>query len=38
MKLMIIQFSAVTCYVIPCRPQYVPQHTLLEHPQPMFFP
>jgi len=37
-KLLIMQFSAVPCYLLPCRPQYVPQHPLLEHPQFMFFP
>ena len=37
MKLMIMQFSAMPCYLLPCRPQYVSQHPLLEHPQSVFF-
>jgi hypothetical protein len=27
-----------SCYLIPLRPKYPPQHPILEHPQPMFLP
>ena len=26
------------CYLVPLRPKYLPQHPILEHPQPMFVP
>jgi hypothetical protein len=27
-----------SCYLIPLRPKYFPQHPILKHPQPMFLP
>ena len=26
----------LSCYLVPLRPQYFPQHPVLEHPQPTF--
>jgi len=28
-------FAPVPCYFLPLRPKYVPEHPILEHPQPM---
>ena len=38
MKLLIMKFSPVSCYLRPLRPKYPPKHSILEHPQPMFLP
>ena len=38
MKLLIMQFSPVSCSFLPLSLTYLPQHHILEHPQPMFFP
>ena len=38
MKLFIMYFSPLPCYLVPLRPKYSPQHPILEHPQPKFFP
>jgi hypothetical protein len=38
MKLLIMMFSAFPCHLIPLRPKYSPQHPILKHPQPTFFP
>ena len=27
-----------SCYLVPLRPKYSPQHPILKHPQPMFLP
>ena len=32
------QFYPVSCYFLPRTPKYLPQHPILEHQQPMFFP
>ena len=34
-KLLIMQFFPASCYCLPLRPIYLPQHTSLEHPQPI---
>src|SRR5215469_186472 len=33
-----MQFSPFPCYLVPLRPKYSPQHTILKHPQPTFLP
>ena len=33
MKLLIMLFSPLICYIIPLRPKYFPQHPVLKHPQ-----
>ena len=33
-----VWFSLLPCYLIPLRPKYSPQHTILKHPQPTFLP
>jgi hypothetical protein len=38
MKLLIVQFSPVSCHFIPLRSRYSPQHPVLKHPQSVFFP
>jgi len=39
MKLLIMtQFSPVSCPFHPLRSHYLPQHSILQNPQPMFFP
>ena len=35
-KLLIMYFSALPCYLVLFRPKYSPQHPILEHPQPTF--
>ena len=35
-KLLIVQFSPVPCYLVPFRPKYSPQHPILNHPHPTF--
>jgi hypothetical protein len=37
-KLLIMKFSPVPCYLFPLRPKYSPQHPPLKHPQPMNLP
>ena len=37
-KLLIIWFSLLPCYIFPLRPKYSPQHPILKHPQSMFLP
>ena len=37
-KLLIIEFSPFSCYLVPLRPKYSPQHPILKHPQAMFLP
>jgi len=34
----IMQFSSSSCYFLTLRPKYLPQHSILEHLQYMFFP
>jgi hypothetical protein len=36
MKLLIMKFSPIPCYLTPLRPKYSPQHPLLKHPQPTY--
>ena len=31
-------FLPLPCYLVPLRPKYSPQHPILKHPQPTFFP
>jgi hypothetical protein len=38
MKLLIMKFSPLPCYLVPLRPKYSPQHPILKHPQPTFLP
>ena len=36
MKLLIMQFSPVSYYLLLLRPKYLPQHSILDRPQPKF--
>jgi hypothetical protein len=36
MKLFIMQFPSTCCNLAPLWPKYLPQHSILKHPQPMF--
>jgi hypothetical protein len=38
MKLLIMKFSLLPCYLVPLRPKFSPQDPILKHPQPMFLP
>jgi hypothetical protein len=38
MKLFIMNFSSLPCYLVPLRPKYSPQHPIVKHPQPTFLP
>jgi hypothetical protein len=38
MKLFIMKFSPLPCYLVPLRPKYSPQHPIIKHPRPSFFP
>jgi hypothetical protein len=38
MKLFVMWFSPLSCYLIPLRPKYFPQQPVLKHPQLMFIP
>ena len=38
MKLLVMQSSPFSCYLIPIGPTYSPQHSILENPQPTFLP
>jgi hypothetical protein len=33
-----VKFFPLTCYLVPLRPKYSPQHPILKHPQPTFLP
>jgi hypothetical protein len=37
-KLLIMQFSPLSCYLVPLRTRYSPQHPILRHSQPTFLP
>ena len=37
-KLLIMWLSPLSCYPVPLRPKYSPQHPILKHPQPTFLP
>jgi hypothetical protein len=30
-----MQFSPVPCYLLPLRPEHLPQYLILQHPQPV---
>jgi hypothetical protein len=32
MKLLIMKFSSLPCYLVPLRPKYSPQHPIFKHP------
>ena len=34
-KRLVFQSSSLSCYLVPLRPKYSPQHRNLDHPQPM---
>ena len=34
----LLSFSPSACYFLPLRPKYLPQHPILDHPQPVFLP
>jgi hypothetical protein len=36
-KFLTIQSSSHSCYILPLRLNCLPQQSILEHPQPMFF-
>jgi hypothetical protein len=38
MKLLIMQFSRISCHFISLRFEYSPQHPVLKRPQSMFLP
>jgi hypothetical protein len=38
MKLLIMAFSSLPCYVVPLRAKNSPQHPILKQPQPTFLP
>jgi hypothetical protein len=38
MKLLIMQFSPMSCHFIPLWSKYSPQHLVLKHPKSMFLP
>jgi hypothetical protein len=31
-----MKFSPLSCYLVPLRPKYSPQHPILKHTQPIF--
>ena len=37
-KFFIMQFTLDSCYLVPLRAKYSPQHPVLRQPQSMFFP
>jgi hypothetical protein len=37
-KFLILYFSSLSCYLVPLRPKYSPQHPILTHPLPTFVP
>jgi len=37
-KLLVMQSYVLPSYLVPLRPNYIPQHPVLEHPDPLFFP
>jgi hypothetical protein len=37
-KLLIMYFSPLPCYLVPLRYKYSPQHPILTYPQPTFLP
>ena len=38
MNLLSMLFLPIPCYFLPLRPKYVPEHPILEHPQPFLLP
>jgi hypothetical protein len=37
-KLLIMTFSSLLCYIVRLRPKYPPQHPIFKHPNPTFLP
>jgi hypothetical protein len=37
-KVFVVHSSQASCYLFPLRPKYLPQHPVLERPDPMLFP
>jgi len=37
-KFLVRQSSGLSCYFVPLKPKYLPQHPFLELPQPTFLP
>jgi hypothetical protein len=37
-KILIMYFSTLSCYLVPLRLKYSPQHPILKYPQPTFLP
>ena len=37
-KLLIMSFSPLPCYLVPLRAKHSPQRSILKHPQPTFLP
>jgi hypothetical protein len=38
MQLLVMRSPSVSCYLVSLRPKYLPQHPILERPQPLLFP
>jgi len=38
MNLLVMYSLTLSCYLPPLRAKYLPQHPILEHPQPLFLP
>ena len=38
LKLRIMRFSPVSCYLVPLRPKCLPQHRIVHHSKPILFP
>ena len=38
MKLFVMQYPHIRCYLLSRRPKYLPQHPILEHSHPIFYP
>ena len=38
MKLLLMHFSPVSCYLVPLKSKYLPRHPTVKHAQPTFFP
>jgi hypothetical protein len=37
-KLLLMYYSPLPCYLFPLRPKHLPQHSILEQPRPVFLP
>jgi hypothetical protein len=38
MEIHTMQSSSLSCFFVPRRPKYLPQHSILKYPQPMLLP